>query len=56
MPSINIVFSESLPKCPHCEKELETIEKIVHGEWEKHVVYICPSCKKILSIGYNYYS
>ena len=56
MVDIEIVETDAMPKCPHCTKEIDTIEKINHGEFEKHVVYICPECKTILSIGYNYFS
>ena len=53
MANIKVIKTDSLPKCPHCEQELDTIEKVEHGQLETHVVYICPKCKKILSIGYN---
>ncbi len=51
MPDIKIIETEQLPLCPHCEKELNTVEKNIRGVWERHTVYICPHCRKLLSIG-----
>ena len=48
---IEIVTVNVLPLCPHCDKELTTIQKYVKGIWERHVVYSCPHCNKLLSIG-----
>lgn len=53
MPKIKIVKVDTLPLCPHCEKQLSTIEKIDNGFFHKNVIYICPYCKKIISIGYD---
>lgn len=53
MSKIKLVSTDTVPKCPHCEKELETIERTHTGLLSSTVVYICPHCKKILSIGVN---
>ena len=51
MPEIRVEPSDVLPLCPHCEAELDHIKKVEHGVLEKHVIYICPHCRKILGIG-----
>lgn len=51
MAEIRIEETEELPKCPHCGAKLTKILKNVKGMWERHVVYMCPECKKVLSIG-----
>ncbi len=53
MVKIKIVETESIPLCPHCTKELKTIERVAKGFIEQTVVFLCPHCKKVLSIGYN---
>ncbi len=53
MAKIEIVDTEELPKCPHCGKELNEVLKNTTGSFTQHVAYICPHCKKLLSIGYN---
>jgi hypothetical protein len=42
---------ELRPKCPHCERTLERLVKVKHGEYEQHNVYCCPHCHKILGVG-----
>lgn len=54
MIKIKIVESNTKPKCPYCEKELDCIEVIDKGFFEQTMIYTCPFCKKILSIGYNW--
>lgn len=54
MPKIQLVESDTVPVCPYCNKQLQTIEVISKGFIEQTMVYICPLCKKILSIGYNF--
>ncbi len=53
MSNIQIEETSEKPKCPYCEKELSVIQKISHGIIERHAVYICPHCKKVLSVGFN---
>lgn len=53
MSKIKIVDTETIPKCPYCEKELEIIERSFTSMLSSNVVYICPHCKKLLSIGVN---
>ncbi len=50
MAKIKIVETNSTPVCP---QELQTIEQVSKGFIEQTMVYICPHCKKVLSIGYN---
>ncbi len=53
MAKIKIVKTDSIPVCPHCKEKLHTIEKVSKGIFELTIVYICPYCKKVLSIGYS---
>ncbi len=53
MPRIKLVETDELPKCPYCENTLETIEKSHTGMLSSTIIYICPHCKKILSMGIN---
>lgn len=53
MSNIKLIKSDSVPKCPYCDKLLESIEKTHTGMLGSSVVYICPHCKKLLSIGIN---
>jgi uncharacterized protein with PIN domain len=39
------------PLCPHCEGSISTLVKVTHGHMEKHKIYCCPHCRKILGIG-----
>lgn len=39
--------------CPHCEAEITEIGKKTVGHIERHIIYFCPDCKKLLNIGYN---
>ena len=54
MSSIQITEADEKILCPHCDKEITEIGKKTIGMIEKHVVYFCPDCKKLLSIGYNF--
>lgn len=48
--------TDSTPICPHCGKELSKIERVKTGGLLSrgiNIVYLCPNCKKILSIGGN---
>jgi hypothetical protein len=51
MKKIQIVQTDELPQCPYCDRELDVIEKTTKGFIEKNIVYRCPYCKKLLSIG-----
>lgn len=53
MAKVKIVEATSLPICPHCQAELDTIERMSKGFFEQHSVYMCPYCRRLLSIGYN---
>ena len=53
MAKIEFVEVNDTPKCPHCKKQLDTIETISKGWITQHTVYMCPHCKAVLSIGYN---
>ena len=48
---ITITEVEYDPLCPHCKTELTEIHKRSKGFFETHVVYICPHCHAVLSIG-----
>lgn len=51
------IDTDSTPVCPYCNKELNKIERVATGKralsWDFNVMYLCPDCKKILSIGGN---
>lgn len=53
MINIKIEESNSLPKCPYCEKELDRVAhtKKIGNLLGQDKIYICPHCKKILGIG-----
>jgi ribosomal protein L37AE/L43A len=53
MSNVKIVNTDTVPKCPYCDKLLETIERTHTGILGSTVVYICPHCRKLLSIGVN---
>ena len=40
----------STPICPFCEKEINSIET-APATWNGPAVYLCPNCKKVLSVG-----
>jgi uncharacterized protein with PIN domain len=44
---------DKFPKCPYCNQEMETIERTHAGILGATVVYMCPHCQKLLSIGVN---
>ena len=56
MVTIEIQKVDEDPICPYCEKKIDTIVAVSKGSMTKHMVYICPKCKKILSIGFNEYT
>jgi len=41
---------DRIPICPYCEAELNNIEKIYLGLTYQQSIYICPYCRKILSV------
>jgi len=51
MANVEMIDTHELAKCPHCGKDLDKIEKSTKGIWERHVIYSCFYCKKLLSIG-----
>ena len=48
-----IIKVDFLPLCPHCGKELDKIGQVSKGILVQSFIYVCPYCKKILSIGSN---
>jgi uncharacterized protein with PIN domain len=53
MAKVRLEYIDVLPICPYCEKELETIQAIHKGIMSRTIIYICPHCRKVLSIGYD---
>ena len=52
---LKVVDTEKLPVCPHCNKEMETIERVEwFGLMKNSCVYMCPHCRKILQIVADY--
>lgn len=54
MAKIEFENIDILPLCSHCERELDKIYRVHKGIFSTTVVYICPHCRKILSIGYEH--
>jgi len=56
MEEIQIVDTESKPKCPHCESEFNKIEyiktKVNKYTRSNAGVFICPNCKTVLGLAY----
>lgn len=52
MTKVDFANSDSTPKCPYCEKEITTIERVQKntGLVIINYIFLCPNCKKILSI------
>lgn len=48
---IKVEWTEELPICPYCLKELDKIEAMKRGHIVSHITYRCPYCKKLLGIG-----
>ena len=42
---------EIRPKCPFCDRIVDHLAKIKHGSMERHNVYCCPHCHRILGVG-----
>jgi len=55
MADIEVVESEEQPICPHCGKEISKILKKTKGAVDRHIIYFCSECKKVLSIGNDLY-
>jgi len=53
MSRLEVFDTDAKPICPHCEKELDRIARVAKGIIEQTMVFICPFCRKVLSIGYN---
>jgi len=51
---IKVVETESAPICPHCEEEIDKVERTADGWLESTLVFLCPLCKKVLGVGYNH--
>lgn len=51
--ALALTNTRELPVCPYCEKELDRIAIYDKGFFERHYVYTCPYCRKILSIGFD---
>lgn len=58
-PSVEVKPATGLPICPHCEREMNTIaQNFAKGLWNGGlggvVVFSCPHCRKVLSVGKGY--
>ena len=44
-----------LPRCPHCEKDIETVayNELAGAAFGKRYVYFCPSCRKTLGVSHR---
>ena len=47
--------SRVLPKCPHCEKDLNDVSfsELRGSFWGKRYIYFCPSCRKTLGVSHR---
>lgn len=43
-----------LPRCPYCKEDLNEICIINKGLIEQKPIYLCPHCRTLLGIGYNF--
>lgn len=53
MAKIKIIPIDFLPKCPHCEKELEIIGIASTGALSATKLFVCPHCRKIIGPVYK---
>ena len=51
--ALKIVETRTTPICPHCERTLETLERVSKGVFAAFVILLCPHCHKVLSIGFD---
>jgi len=54
MKKIKIVETTSLPMCPHCKKEMPSIEKNTKGIFASHIIYMCPHCKTVIGVAFAF--
>lgn len=47
------VTTEWAPRCPHCKREVRELLRIMKGIIFQSVVFVCPHCNSILSVGAN---
>ncbi len=47
--------ARSLPKCPHCDKDIDTVlyRELYGGFWGKRYIYFCQSCRATLGISHR---
>ena len=47
--------TRSLPKCPHCDKDIGTVlyRELYGGFWGKRYIYFCQSCRATLGISHR---
>lgn len=55
-PQVEVKPAPGFPVCPYCEKEISSIaQNFAKGFWNGGlggvVVFSCPHCRKVLSIG-----
>jgi len=55
MAKLEVKDVDYFPRCPHCEKELPEIHRVQIGigflGGNRHSVYICPHCTKVIGVG-----
>jgi len=45
----------SIPKCPHCKKDVDTVsyKELLGGFWGRRYIYFCPSCLMTLGVSHR---
>lgn len=52
---IKIVETNTLPKCPHCKKDMETVETNTNSAFSGlHMIFMCPHCKTAIGASFAY--
>jgi hypothetical protein len=47
--------TQSLPKCPHCKKNIDTVSynELHGGFFGRRYIYFCPGCRTTLGVSHR---